>query len=156
MRGRDIVKKFYVIIIDSGWPTVAHEVLQSAKNVMNGYLSKGQDLIEFSEKESQDFLRRFPKEIGKDPIIIITHLDPKKNVKGREKELIKRLDGIRIDLGDIKDRNTVLRYLLEICKLIKDERFLSDMSWAERRELFGSVLRNVTKDFFSKIVEVIL
>jgi len=45
------MKKFYIVIIDSCWPTKAHEALQQSIKLLKEYLDQ-HHLVIFSEEES--------------------------------------------------------------------------------------------------------
>lgn len=141
------MKKFHIVIIDSGWPTAAHEILQKSMKALKEFLS-GHHLIIFSEEEAQDFLRNHPQEIGKDPLIIITDTNPKKISAETE-----HLKGIRIDLGKIAEGREVIAYLQEICRFIKDDRFIADISWEERKKITRLLVEEVAGGIFTKILE---
>lgn len=144
------MKKFYIIIIDSGWPTVAHEVLQKSLHQLKDAFS-GHRLIIFSEKQSQDFLKEEPDEVGKDPIIIITDFNTRK--LNHEKEA--KLSGIRLSLGMIENRTLAIRTLQEICKLIRHEKFISDISWEERKA-FGQLFLKDIGDVIGKFLHFLI
>ena len=144
-------KTFYIIVIDAGWPTVAHDVLRRSTNLLKAYLA-GHHLIFFTREESRNFLREHPEDIDKDPIILITDTHPKKARKQPEEQL----SGIRIDLGAVQDRDEVIRHLQELCKLIRNEDFVKDVSWEERRRIARTVLRDVVRDMLMKFLELVV
>lgn len=137
------MKKFYIIIIDSGWPTTAHQVLEESAGILKGYFVD-HHLAILTHAESQDFLKDHPNEIIKDPIIIITDTNPKRYDTSRE------LSGLRIDLGGITDRQEVIKYLQDICVLIKNETFISDISWEERKKIARSFFKDIVGDILIK------
>jgi len=141
-------KRFYIIIIDSGWPTVAHEVLQKAMRPLKHYLGD-HSLIIFSEEESRDFLKEHQNDIDDDPIMIITDVDPQKLVSGKE-----GFKGLRIDLGKVHDEDEVVKYLRQICQLIKNERFIADISWEERKKVAHAFIKDILGDVFLKFLEL--
>jgi hypothetical protein len=142
------VKKFYIIVIDSGWPKVAHEVLEKSIKQLKHHF-EAHKLILFTQEEAQDFLQDNPDEIGKDPIIIITDIDPRKSKKAMS------FDGIRIDLGKIHERTEVIKQLEEICRLIKHDKFIADISWEERKRVAQSFFKSVG-DIFVKCLEFMI
>lgn len=145
------MKSFYIIVIDSGWPTVAHEVVQESITTLKNYLRK-HNLFALSQEESEDFLRENPDEIGKDPIIIITDVHPGKIYieKGEE------IRGIRIDLGKVKERDEVIRYMQDLCKLIENEDFISDISWEEKKKIADVFFKDIVGGLFVKFLELII
>ena len=148
------MKKFYITIIDSGWPTDAHDVCKNSLKLLKEYLA-AHNLVIFSEEESQEFLREHPEEIGKDPIIIITDVNPKKIYRKKQQE-VKDLTGIRIDLGKSNNKDEAIRYLQQVCRMIEDEKFVSDISWDERRKIARSFLKDIVEDLFTKWLEFII
>lgn len=144
-------KRFYIIIIDSGWPTVAHEILQKAMRPLKHYLGE-HHLIIFSEEESRDFLKGHHEEINNDPLMIITDIDPKKLVSKKNSEF----EGLRIDLGKVHDEDEVVKYLRQICQLIKNEKFIADISWEERKKVAHSFIKDILGDVFLKFLELMV
>ena len=151
------MKRFHIVIIDSGWPTVAHEVLQQSMRTLKGYLSRNNEVIIPPEEKAQDFLRHHPDYMDKDPIIVITDLDPAKIIsKAKAKDRAKKnLNGIIIKMGTITDKDDVLRILHEMCRLIGNKKFVSDISWEERRNVLNTVLGGVVENFFSTALRFI-
>lgn len=140
-----------MIIIDSGWPTVAHEVLQRSIGVLKDYLA-GHHLITLSKEDARHFIREHPENIGKDPIILITDTHPKQ----ARRQPDEALKGIRIDLGEVHERSEVVKHLQQICRLITRDDFIADVSWEERRRIAKSFLRDVVRDVLVKFLELIV
>jgi len=59
-----------IYIIDSGWDTVAHRVLQRSMPLVKSYL-KEHNLFVLSQEYSLEVLRNHPELIGKDPVIMV-------------------------------------------------------------------------------------
>lgn len=144
-------KKFYIIIIDSGWPTVAHEILQKSMRPLKQYLGD-HSLTIFSEEESRDFLKEHHEEIGNDPIVIITDTNPKRLVSEKDAEF----KGLRIDLGKVHDEDEAVKYLRQICQLIKNEKFIADVSWEERKKVAHAFIKDILGDVFLKFLELMV
>ena len=145
------MKKFYIIIVDSGWPSNAHETLQKAMKPLREFLSE-HHLIIFSEEESRDFLKERHEEISNDPIIIITDVSPNKLASGKD----VKFKGLKIDLGKIHDKDEVVTYLREICQLIKSEQFIADVTWEERKKVAHLFVKDVLGEVFIKFLELIV
>ncbi len=145
------MQRFYIIIIDAGWPTVAHEVLRQSIGLLKDYLV-GHHLMILSREDSREFLREHPEQIDKDPIILITDTHPK---RARQKPE-GALQGIRINLGPVQSREEVIKHLQEICQLIRHDKFISDISWEERRRIARAFLKDVVRDLFVKFLELVV
>lgn len=145
------MKKFYIVIIDSGWPSVAHVVLQAAMGLLREYLGD-QNLIIFPKEDSRDFLKNHPEDIGTDPIIIITDINPKEVPLVTEEEI----NGIRINLGKVKDRDEVINYLQNLCQLVRHAGFITAITWEEKKKIARMFLKDVMGNVLLKFLELIV
>ncbi len=62
--------KLDVYIIDSGWDSVAHRVLEGAEDLFETYLSD-HNLYKLTRDQSIELLRKHPDIIGKDPVVMV-------------------------------------------------------------------------------------
>lgn len=150
------MKKFHVIVIDAGWPTVAHKVMHGSLKAFESVVARNHSLMVFSEKQSQEIMAKYPEDLGTDPTIIITHLDPKKIKKFRPGAHLKELDGVRINLGELASEEAILGCLLEVCQLINDPKFTSDVPWKEREKMFNFVVTSGMGKLFYKALAFII
>lgn len=145
------MKKFFIIIIDAGWPTIAHGALQRSLKPLQEYLAD-HHLTILPQEDARDFFKEHPEEIGKDPIILITDTHPKKVRHRPEDEPY----GIRIDLGAVTSQDEVVRYLQEVCQLINNEDFVAEVSWEERKKIARVFLKDVVKDLVVRFLELVV
>ena len=66
------------------------------------------------------------------------------------------LYGIRIDLGMVQNRDEVIKYLQDICQLIRNEEFIEAVSWEERKKIARRFLKDVVRDLFVKFLELVV
>lgn len=62
--------KLDVYIVDAGWDSLAHRVLNESMELIKSYL-RDQNLFILSPEQSVKFLRSHPDLVGRDPIVII-------------------------------------------------------------------------------------
>lgn len=150
------MKKFHVIVIDSGWPTVAHEIMQGSLKAFESVVARNNSLMVFSEKQSQEIMAKYPEDLGTDPTIIITHLDPKKIKRNNSGAVLREIDGVRINLGELGSKEAVMECLLEVCRLVNDPKFTSDVPWKEREKMFNFIVTSGMGKLFYKALALII
>ena len=110
-----------VYVIDSGWDSVAHSVLQRSMDLFKTYLTD-HNLYLLSHEQSAEYLKAHPELIGQDPILIVVdHLAKKlHNPQGF---------GTLIALGLIKDRARVEWLIKMFLKIINTHTETLDIAY---------------------------
>ena len=83
-----------VYVIDSGWQTMAHTAVAENRDMMKHYLAD-HNLYFLSHEQSTAFLKRHPKYIGRDPILVA--ICPKERRKNSRQGY-----GVALVLGRLK------------------------------------------------------
>jgi hypothetical protein len=109
-----VKKRFKVFILDSGWDSPAHRVLEKSMDLFTRQLSR-HDVFILDRAQSDKFLETHPFLIGMDPIIAL--LDPEKISRWTHHEY-----GARFMLGHVKSEARVQMLLKMLLRLVNTER----------------------------------
>ena len=110
-----------VYVIDSGWDSLAHNVLHGSMDLFKNYL-KSHNLYILSHEQSTEYLRKHPELVGQDPILIVVdHLAKKlHNPNGF---------GTLIALGLINDRARLEWLIKMFIKIINTHNKTLDIAY---------------------------
>ncbi len=114
-----------IYIIDSGWDSLAHRVLQRSLDLFRAYLTD-HDVYVLTPKQSTAFLKQHPELIGKDPIIAI--------VDGLARKL-QNPDGFgtRLELGLVNDEYRLECLLKMFLQIVNDKTSIFDIAYTFRK-----------------------
>jgi hypothetical protein len=132
-------KRFDIFLIDTGWNTAVGKLVHSHLTTMFGF-QKQDSFYVLSPEQSVEILRRSPRLIGHDPIILVYDLLPPPNRKSRGYR------GFRLNLGLVKRPEQALARLQEFLRFIACNRCSSGpLDRAIRRELYREGFEGMVK-----------
>ena len=110
-----------VYVIDSGWDSLAHDVLHGSMALFKNYLTN-HNLYLLTHEQSVEYLKNHPELVGQDPILIVVdHLAKKlHNPHGY---------GTLISLGLINDRARVEWLIKMFLKIINTHNKTLDIAY---------------------------
>jgi hypothetical protein len=121
-------KRFDFFLIDTGWNSAVGKVVHSHLATMFKY-EKHDSFYVLSPDQSIDLLRRVPRLIGHDPIILVYDLYAPPNRKARG------FRGFRLNLGLIKRPEQAVARLQEFLRFVAINRTAVKLDREVRREL---------------------
>jgi hypothetical protein len=122
-------KRFDIFLIDTGWNATVGKLVHSHLTTMFGF-QKDDAFYVLSAEQSVEILRRAPRLIGHDPIIVVYDLQPPPNRRSRGYR------GFRLNLGLVKQPQQALARLQEFLRFIALNRSTVCLDQAIRRELY--------------------
>jgi hypothetical protein len=122
-------KRFDVFLIDSGWNSAVGKLVRSHLPTMLNF-EKEDAFYMLSPEQSVELLKRTPRLIGHDPIILVYDLyaPPSRTTRGYR--------GFRLNLGLIKHPEQALARLQEFLRFVAMNRTAVPLDRAIRRELY--------------------
>ena len=122
------VPRFQIFIIDAGWNSPAHKVLQENFGLLRN-LQKGDPIYVLSREKSVEFIRGHQSLMGKDPIIAVHDLDMLRQSG------TAGFHGFRLHLGLLRTENQALLALQAFARFLATHRQSVDLEAEIRRGL---------------------
>ncbi len=121
----DAQSRLDIYIIDSGWDSLAHRVLQHSLDLFTAYLTE-HNVYVLTPEQSTAFLKEHPELIGKDPIIAIVD------------DLARKLNnphgfGTRLELGLVNDAFRLECLLKMFLQIVNDKMNIFDIAYTFRK-----------------------
>jgi hypothetical protein len=120
--------RFQFFIIDSGWKSTAAKVLRDNFRMIREF-QNSDPLYVLSRQQSVELIRKNPKMIGKDPILLVHDL----HAKGGRGEV--GYHGFRLNLGLIRNEAQALEVLQEFLSFVANHRQSADIEEEIRKHL---------------------
>ena len=120
--------RFRIFIMDSGWNSVAHKVLQENFPLIRD-LQKEDPIYVLSREQSIEFLRQHPERIGKEPTIGVHDL------AAMGKSGTTEYHGFRLHLGLMRTPQQALLALQTFVRFLRTHRQSIDLEDKIRAEL---------------------
>jgi hypothetical protein len=121
--------RFQIFIIDAGWDSPAHRVLQRNFGLLRE-LQKGERIYVLSREKSIEFIRRHRSELlGKDPIIAVHDLDALGSTGSAG------FHGFRLHLGLLRTEEQALLALQAFSRFLNANRQAADLEAVIRAQL---------------------
>lgn len=136
--------RFRIFIIDTGWHSVAHKVIEQNLSVLEEIVREDPIYV-VDRATSVELLRGQQQLIGRDPIICVH------DVRALERSGMKEPHGFRLHLGLVRREDQVLRALQMFARFIsahrQSDRLEADVRKSFRREGFvGAIEIMMGKD----------
>jgi len=120
--------RFRIFIIDSGWNSVGHKVLQENFALIRD-LQKEDPIYVLSREQSIEFLRHHPERIGKEPTIGVHDL------AAMAKSGTTEFHGFRLHLGLMRTPQQALLALQSFVRFLSTHRQSTDLEAEIRADL---------------------
>jgi hypothetical protein len=120
--------RFRIFIIDSGWNSPAHKVLQENFGLIRD-LQKEDPIYVLSREQSIEFIRLHPERIGREPTIAVHDL------AAMDKTNTADFHGFRLHLGLMHTPKQALQALQSFTRFLTTHRQSADLEAAIRTDL---------------------
>jgi hypothetical protein len=126
--GAATVPRFRIFIIDSGWNSPAHKVLQENFGLIRE-LQKDDPIYVLSKEQSIEFMRHHQERIGREPIIAVHDL------AAIDKSGTADFHGFRLHLGILRTPQQALLALQNFTRFLSTHRQSADLEAEIRTDL---------------------
>ena len=120
--------RFRIFIIDSGWNSPAHKVLQENFGLIRD-LQKDDPIYVLSREQSIEFIRHHPERIGREPSIAVHDL------AAMDKSGTTDFHGFRLHLGLMRTPQQALLALQNFVRFLRTHRQSADLEAEIRTDL---------------------
>jgi hypothetical protein len=131
-------KRFDIFLVDTGWNTAVAKLVRSRMATMFA-IDRADSFYVLTCEQSAELMKRAPRLIGHDPIILVYDLyaPPDRTSRGYR--------GFRLNLGLIKNPEQALARLQEFLRFVALNRTAVPLDRAIRRELYREGLDGLVK-----------
>jgi hypothetical protein len=127
-KGAGREKRFHIFVIDSGWNCAASKVLREHLDVISD-LHIDDELYVLDRATSIALLRHYPLQVGRDPIIAVHDLRPRRHHR------VTHTPGFRMHLGLLDSEEQVLGALRMFARFLITHRDAADIEQLVRQDL---------------------
>jgi hypothetical protein len=118
--------RFHIFVIDTRWNCAASKVLHEHLDILT-HLNIDDELYVLDRATSIALLRHYPSQVGRDPIIAVHDLRPRR--------AIKHTHGFRMHLGLLDSERQVLAALRMFARFLVTHRNADDLDTLVRQDL---------------------
>jgi hypothetical protein len=133
--------RFRIFIIDTGWDSPAHKVLQENFGLIRE-LQKEDPIYVLGREKSIEYLRHHEERIGHDPIIAVHDLAAMSDTGTTD------FHGFRLRLGLLRTHQQALLALQNFARFLRMHRQSADLE--------GEIRRNLRREGWAGAIEIIL
>jgi hypothetical protein len=133
--------RFHIFIIDTGWDSPAHKVLQENFRLIRE-LQREDPIYVLGKEKSIEYLRHHQERIGHDPIIAVHDLAAMDDTGTTD------FHGFRLRLGLLRTREQALLGLQNFARFLRMHRQSTDLE--------AEIRRNLRREGLAGAIEVIL
>lgn len=131
-------KRFDIFLVDTGWNSAVAKLVRAHITTIAAF-EKQDSIYILSPEQSIDLIKRAPRLIGHDPIILVYD----RYAPSDRKERAYR--GFRLNLGLVKSPEQALARLQELLRFIALNRTVLPMDRAVRKELYREGLDGMVR-----------
>jgi hypothetical protein len=120
--------RFRIFLIDTGWNSVASRVVRENFSVVRD-VNRDDETYVLDRKMSIALLRRYPLQVGRDPIITVH------DTRAKHRHRVHHTHGFRMHLGMLTSEEQVVAALQMLARFLITHRAVDDLEKMVRRDL---------------------